>query len=389
MLVTAQMRQMPSLDFFSHAPGAPAYSYPGNKEHSLSLDGDAGTSRGPPTDCYSQLVSTLAAAHHVAHSAHAHARDAKASRPSMFAEAAAPAVDDSLLEPYQCLAALSEIAATFQPARAKPANQHDGEAHFYDVRTTTLASSRCAPGTPNGQPAWAHDGAQRWPCQPKPHGLCRGLGQGLAAVLPQGTFAFQPSALAADAYGASMDVAPPDDAPSPTPRLPTPVPVAAAAAATSRPGTKAGARKQKGRTGGRGPARAASKSDKQLRKAPASRRQRAPASPRAAGLAEAKAVQIEHLPKRPHDYKEGDGQWTTFLTSLPTVALNAFLKISTFTKADIASLKKERRKRKCNVYTRRFRNKKAAKETHRPAAAPPCKGAKAGRRKRQQTSSAT
>lgn len=69
-------------------------------------------------------------------------------------------------------------------------------------------------------------------------------------------------------------------------------------------------------------------------------------------------VCVDTLPVEVAKYKE-KGEWTSFLTELPTVELNAFLKRSKFTAKDIASLKKERRKRKCNIYTRRFREKRS------------------------------
>ena len=71
-----------------------------------------------------------------------------------------------------------------------------------------------------------------------------------------------------------------------------------------------------------------------------------------------KAGATRHMPKEASSYKTADGEWTLFLTELPTVDLNAFLKESFFSEEEIASLKKERRKRKCTVYTKRFRQKK-------------------------------
>jgi len=95
---------------------------------------------------------------------------------------------------------------------------------------------------------------------------------------------------------------------------------------------------------------------------PRSRPRSRPQSPR---LRKKKARATRHMPKEASAYRM-DGEWTTFLTDLPTVDLNAFLKGSHFSNEQVASLKKERRKRKCTVYTKRFRQKKRGSQDASP-----------------------
>lgn len=360
MLATAQMPQilMQPGDGFCHAPcahysGQNRHMRVGNKENDFGADDDGSHASAFPPDRYGrQLADT-----HYARTVYTHAPSAP--------HAAFRAVDDSVLEPHQCLAALSEIAAAFQPGRSKPGNQHDGEADLYDAHQKSAGEPERQQHEPHHHhhhhqhTQQQHTHTHHNPALPQTHH---------AAAPQQGAVAFRPVAPAA------LDSAPPNTPPPPirsrslslsvcTPGGPpaTVEPAAAKAAAAARKQPK-----------GRRRAGAAGKTAKQLRKAPASRRRRAPepAAHRAAKATPrpAPAVQVSHLPKQMCDHKDEDGQWTTFLTDLPTVALNAFLKLSAFTEADIASLKKERRKRKCNVYTRRFRNKKATKATSKPSA---------------------
>lgn len=64
--------------------------------------------------------------------------------------------------------------------------------------------------------------------------------------------------------------------------------------------------------------------------------------------------------RSPVAYKEIDGTWTTILTDLPTIELNAFLKRSDFSKEELADLKKVRRQRKNQIYTKRSRDRRSA-----------------------------
>ena len=59
-------------------------------------------------------------------------------------------------------------------------------------------------------------------------------------------------------------------------------------------------------------------------------------------------------------YKEADGTWSTILSDLPTIELNAFLKRCDFTKEETLDLKKVRRQRKNQVYTKRSRDRRSA-----------------------------
>lgn len=59
-------------------------------------------------------------------------------------------------------------------------------------------------------------------------------------------------------------------------------------------------------------------------------------------------------------YKEADGTWSTILSDLPTIELNAFLKRCDFTKEETSDLKKVRRQRKNQVYTKRSRDRRSA-----------------------------
>lgn len=72
-------------------------------------------------------------------------------------------------------------------------------------------------------------------------------------------------------------------------------------------------------------------------------------------------MDLSGLPKNAEAYKQND-TWCNFLTDLPTVELNAFLRNSEFSKDDITDLKKVRRQRKNKVYTKRSRIRKAIRE---------------------------
>lgn len=68
------------------------------------------------------------------------------------------------------------------------------------------------------------------------------------------------------------------------------------------------------------------------------------------------------LPTDAASYRDEHGSWACAVTELPTVDLNIFLKRTRFTKDEVADLKKVRRARKNQVYTKRSRVLKAARE---------------------------
>eukprot|EP00039_Didymoeca_costata_P030992 m.32563 g.32563 ORF g.32563 m.32563 type:complete len:440 (+) comp8428_c0_seq1:91-1410(+) len=76
---------------------------------------------------------------------------------------------------------------------------------------------------------------------------------------------------------------------------------------------------------------------------------------------QALAQKFHQWPKHASAYRDQNG-WKQHITDLSTIHLNFFLKQSTFTKNEIADLKRIRRKRKNQQYTKRSRARRALTE---------------------------